>query len=243
MSFVVLPREAIHAPVLGRAETFPIRRIYCVGRNYAAHAREMGADLREPPCFFVKDADAYAPSGGVVPYPPATSDYHYETELVVAIGAEGFDVAPEAANRLIFGYAVGLDMTRRDLQSAAKKAGLPWDTGKNFPGAAPLGALDQVYLSVFFNTSVESYRTEPYVFALRSQGTGFEGSGTVVEGNAFTTRGQQRMVSLAFGTRGSFARVYSRDGWTYTDPQLPQQSLWVADRDAFIRHALGLIGH
>jgi len=109
--------------------------------------------------------------------------------------------------------------------------------------AAPLGALDQVYLSVFFNTSVESYRTEPYVFALRSQGTGFEGSGTVVEGNAFTTRGQQRMVSLAFGTRGSFARVYSRDGWTYTDPQLPQQSLWVADRDAFIRHALGLIGH
>jgi len=141
MSFVVLPREAIHAPVLGRAETFPIRRIYCVGRNYAAHAREMGADLREPPCFFVKDADAYAPSGGVVPYPPATSDYHYETELVVAIGAEGFDVAPEAANRLIFGYAVGLDMTRRDLQSAAKKAGLPWDTGKNFPGAAPLGAI------------------------------------------------------------------------------------------------------
>ena len=143
MSFVFPPRETISAPILGRAETFPIRRIYCVGRNYAAHAKEMGADLREPPCFFIKDADAYAPSGAVIAYPPATSDYHYETELAVAIGAQGFNIAPEAAAGLVFGYAVGLDMTRRDLQGAAKKAGLPWDTGKNFPEAAPLGIITQ----------------------------------------------------------------------------------------------------
>ncbi len=141
MSFVFSPRETIHAPVFGRDERFPIRRIYCVGRNYAAHAREMGADLREPPCFFIKDADAFAPSGVTIAYPPATGDYHYETELVVAIGAEGFNVALDAAKGLIFGYAVGLDMTRRDLQSAAKKAGLPWDTGKNFPEAAPMGLI------------------------------------------------------------------------------------------------------
>lgn len=141
MSFVFPPRETIAAPILGRDEAFPIRRIYCVGRNYAAHAKEMGADLREPPCFFIKDADAYAPSGATIAYPPATADYHYETELVVAIGAQGFNVAPEAASGLIFGYAVGLDMTRRDLQGAAKKAGLPWDTGKNFPEAAPMGLI------------------------------------------------------------------------------------------------------
>jgi fumarylpyruvate hydrolase len=141
MSFVFPPRETIAAPVLGRSERFPIRRIYCVGRNYAAHAREMGADLREPPCFFIKDADAFAPSGATIAYPPATADYHYETELVVAIGGEGFNIAPDAASGMVFGYAVGLDMTRRDLQGAAKKAGLPWDTGKNFPEAAPMGAI------------------------------------------------------------------------------------------------------
>lgn len=109
--------------------------------------------------------------------------------------------------------------------------------------AAPLESLDQVYLSVFFNTEVSSFRTEPYVFAQRMQGTGFEPGSTVVDGNALTTKAQQRMVSLAFNTRGKFARVYSKEGWTFTDPQLPQQSLWVADRDAFIRHALGLIGY
>ncbi len=141
MNFVFPPRETIAASVLGRSEAFPIRRIYCVGRNYAAHAKEMGADLREPPCFFIKDADAFAPSGATIAYPPATSDYHYEAELVVAIGAQGFNLSQEAASGLVFGYAVGLDMTRRDLQGAAKKAGQPWDTGKNFPEAAPLGLI------------------------------------------------------------------------------------------------------
>ena len=108
--------------------------------------------------------------------------------------------------------------------------------------AAPLQALDQVYLSVFMNTTVESFRTEPYVFALRPIGTNFEPGKTTVQGNEITTRPQQRMVSLAFGTTGDFSRVYSNQGWTYADPKLPQGAEWVADRDAFIRHALGLIG-
>jgi hypothetical protein len=108
--------------------------------------------------------------------------------------------------------------------------------------AAPLGALDKVYLSVFLNTAVDSFRTEPYVFALRPQGTNLVPGGNVVEGNSRTSRSQQRMVSLAFHTTGRIARVYSNEGWTYTDPQLPPGAGWIMDRDAFIRHALGLIG-
>jgi hypothetical protein len=107
---------------------------------------------------------------------------------------------------------------------------------------APLGALDQVYLSVFFNTSVQSFRREPHVFALRPWGRGFEPGTATVVGEGFTTRGEQRAVSLAFGTRGTFGKVYSADGWTYPNPRLSDDALWVADRDAFIRHALGLIG-
>lgn len=108
--------------------------------------------------------------------------------------------------------------------------------------ATPLTALDKVYLSVFVNTTVESYRDEPYVIALRPQGNRYQPGTTVVEGNDQTTRAQQRMVSLAFNTTGSFDRVYSNEGWTFTDPELPAGSEWVLDRDAFIRHALGLIG-
>ena len=108
--------------------------------------------------------------------------------------------------------------------------------------ASPLSVLDQVYLSVFQNTSVESFRTEPYVFALRPQGTGLEPGSTVVRGNERTTPAQQRMVSLAFNTTGRIGRAYSQEGWTFTDPRLPADANWVLDRDAFIRHALGLIG-
>ena len=108
--------------------------------------------------------------------------------------------------------------------------------------ATPLLALDQVYLSVFFNTTVESFRTEPYVFALRPQGSGLEPGTNIVSGTEGTARAQQRMVSLAFHTTGRFSRVYSPDGWTFTDPKLPAGAAWVTDRDAFIRHALGLIG-
>jgi fumarylpyruvate hydrolase len=129
-------------PVVGSADRFPVRRIYCVGRNYAAHAREMGADpTREPPFFFMKPADAVLPDGAVMPYPPATHDLHHEIELVVAIGAGGHDIpAPNALDH-VYGYAVGLDMTRRDLQGEAKKHGRPWDMGKGFDHSAPCGAI------------------------------------------------------------------------------------------------------
>ena len=141
--FPARPRPT--APVAGTADGFPIGRIFCVGRNYAAHAREMGSDPNaEPPFFFAKDADAYAPNDSMIAYPQATRDFHYECELVVAIGATGADLAPQQATELIFGYAVGLDMTRRDLQADAKAHGRPWSTAKNFPRSAPMGTIHPV---------------------------------------------------------------------------------------------------
>ncbi len=134
------PQPAL--PVAGTDQTFPVRRIYCVGRNYAAHAREMGHDPdREPPFFFMKPADTIVQNGGVMPYPPATKDMHHEIELVVAIGTGGRDIPAASALDHVFGYAVGLDMTRRDLQGEAKKAGRPWDMGKGFDHSAPCSAL------------------------------------------------------------------------------------------------------
>lgn len=139
----VFPRRApIDAPIDGTNMRFPIGRIYCVGRNYAAHAREMGRDPdREPPFFFAKDADAYAPDGATLPYPPGTANYQHEIELVVAIGTGGFQVEESEALSLVYGYAVGLDMTRRDLQLQAREQGRPWCTGKNFPLSAPMGPI------------------------------------------------------------------------------------------------------
>jgi len=128
-------------PVAG-SDPFPVRRIYCVGRNYAAHAREMGADPdREPPFFFMKPADAIVADGTAIPYPPRTANLHHEIELVVAIGTGGRDIAVERALDHVYGYGVGLDMTRRDLQNAAKKEGKPWDMGKGFDQSAPCGTL------------------------------------------------------------------------------------------------------
>ena len=142
MTTIFPPRAPITAPIAGSQDRFPIGRIYCVGRNYAAHAREMGRDPdREPPFFFAKDADAYAPDGAVLPYPPQTANYHHEIELVIAIGKEGFAVSEADALSLVYGYAVGLDMTRRDLQLHAREQGRPWCTGKNFPLSAPMGAI------------------------------------------------------------------------------------------------------
>ncbi len=121
---------------------FPVRRIFCVGQNYAAHAREMGSDpSRQPPCFFTKPADAVVTGGGTVPYPPATANLHHEIELVVALGSGGAAIEPAAALTCVFGYAAGIDLTRRDLQAAAKAAGLPWDMAKGFDCSAPIGAL------------------------------------------------------------------------------------------------------
>lgn len=143
MSYVLPPPETPSLPVEGRAERFPVRRVLCVGRNYAAHRREMGGDDREPPFFFSKPADAVVPPGGEVPYPSVTADLHHEIELVVAIGAEGADVSPEDAAGLIWGYGVGVDLTRRDIQSAAKAKGQPWDAAKGFDASAPMSALRQ----------------------------------------------------------------------------------------------------
>jgi len=141
MAFVIPEPERRVLPVHGTADTFPVRRVYCVGRNYAAHAREMGADDREPPFFFMKPPDAVVPVGGEVPYPPATQSLHHEVELVVAIGREGTAVRPTDAPGLIFGFAVGGDLTRRDLQAEAKKGGKPWDMAKGFDASAPIAGL------------------------------------------------------------------------------------------------------
>jgi len=128
-------------PVEGETALFPVRRILCVGRNYAAHRREMGGDDRDPPFFFAKPADAVVPPGGQVAYPPKTQNLHYEIELVVALGAGGVDVPVETALELVLGYATGVDLTRRDLQSAAKDRGHPWDAAKGFDDSAPISAI------------------------------------------------------------------------------------------------------
>jgi fumarylpyruvate hydrolase len=126
--------------VRGDTRRFPIRRIFCVGRNYEAHAKEMGVAVdREVPFYFTKATDDYVPSGATVAYPPGTSNYHYEMELVVAIGRSGFRISASSALDHVYGYACGLDMTRRDLQLAAREQRRPWDLGKDFEQSAVLG--------------------------------------------------------------------------------------------------------
>ena len=143
--YVITPPERASLPVEGESGRFPVRRIYCVGRNYAAHAREMGHDPdREPPFFFMKPADSIVPSGSTVPYPPLTQDLQYEIELVAAIGKAGADIPASEALEHVYGYCVGIDMTRRDLQGEAKKLGRPWDWGKGFDNSAPMGAIRTV---------------------------------------------------------------------------------------------------
>jgi len=146
MSFVFAPAAPVAVPVAGSQDSFPVRRVYCVGRNYAAHAREMGFDPdREPPFFFCKPADAVVPvaDGATLslPYPPETSNLHYEIELVAAIGKSGANIPVDDALAHVWGYAVGLDMTRRDLQMKMREAGRPWELGKAFDQSAPIGPL------------------------------------------------------------------------------------------------------
>jgi len=142
MNYAVDFRAAPALPVAESNQVFPVGRIYCVGRNYAEHAREMGHDPdREPPFFFMKPADAIVPSGATIPYPQATRDLHHEIEMIVAIGRDGADIPLERALDHVFGYGVGLDMTRRDLQGEAKKLGRPWEMGKAFDNSAPCTAL------------------------------------------------------------------------------------------------------
>lgn len=129
-------------PILGTDAVFPVRRIFCVGRNYADHAREMGAEVdHEAPFYFTKSALALSQSGQTVPYPPGTKDYHHEVEMVVAIGEKAFRVDTSAAMAVVYGYAVGLDMTRRDLQTALRVKQRPWDLAKDVENSAVIGAI------------------------------------------------------------------------------------------------------
>jgi fumarylpyruvate hydrolase len=140
--FLFPPPAPASVAIAGEARRFPVRRIFCVGQNYAAHAREMGKDpTREHPCFFTKPADAVVDSGATIPYPPRTDDLHHEIEVVAALAQGGGDIRPETALEHVFGYAAGIDLTRRDLQSEARKAGRPWDLSKGFDHSAPLGAI------------------------------------------------------------------------------------------------------
>jgi fumarylpyruvate hydrolase len=140
LSFDPPPQPVV--PLLDEGALFPVRRIYCVGRNYAAHRREMGGgDDPDPPFFFSKPADAIIPPGVNPPYPSVTHNLHHEMELVVAIGAGGADVTPAAALGLVFGYAAGVDLTRRDLQSAYREKGQPWEAAKGFDASAPISAI------------------------------------------------------------------------------------------------------
>jgi fumarylpyruvate hydrolase len=142
MAAYVIPQPPQPAVPVRGGGLFPVRRIFCVGRNYAAHAREMGADPdREPPFFFMKPADALLTGGADMPYPPQTKDLHHEVELVVAIGQGGANIAVDEAKSHVWGYAAGIDMTRRDVQGEAKKAGKPWDMGKGFDHSAPIGEM------------------------------------------------------------------------------------------------------
>lgn len=140
-TLIPLPAPVL-LPVQGTDARFPVRRVYCVGRNYAEHAREMGGDpQREAPFFFQKNPDNLLPAPDTVPYPPRTADLHHEVELVVALSAGGSNIPVEAALDRVFGYAVGVDLTRRDLQAEAKKAGRPWESAKAFEASGPLSAL------------------------------------------------------------------------------------------------------
>ncbi|HEY8609205.1 MAG TPA: fumarylacetoacetate hydrolase family protein [Noviherbaspirillum sp.] len=145
MQFAIPPAAIAAVPVANSDAYFPVHRIYCVGRNYVEHAKEMGATGREAPFFFMKPADAVLPvpagTTGEMPYPPMTADLHHEIELVVAIGKGGSNITAADALQHVWGYAVGLDMTRRDLQGEAKKLGRPWCTGKGFDYSAPIGPI------------------------------------------------------------------------------------------------------
>jgi fumarylpyruvate hydrolase len=142
MYYAIEPAPVPVVPIQGSEARFPVHRIYCIGRNYAEHAREMGADVvsRGNPVFFLKPADAIV-AGGEVPYPSVTKELHHEAEMVVALSSGGRDIDAARALECVFGYGVGLDLTRRDLQAAAKAKGLPWDTAKAFDASAPVSAL------------------------------------------------------------------------------------------------------
>ena len=144
MNYVFPPAAQVVLPVVGSDAVFPVRRVYCVGQNYSEHVTEMGGDTRQPPFFFSKPADALVPGGGDVAYPPMTDKLQHEVELVVALGKGGSNISPDQARECVFGYAIGFDMTRRDLQFQAKGKGQPWDMGKGFDQGGPISAVRPV---------------------------------------------------------------------------------------------------
>ncbi len=177
MTYALAPHPIPSIPVAGSDLRFAVRRIYCIGRNYADHAKEMGAEVdRSAPIFFMKPADAIVIGDADVPYPSATSDLHHEVEMVVALSGGGRDIPVEHALERVYGYGVGLDLTRRDLQAAAKKKGAPWDTAKGFDHSAPVSALrpaseighpDDAVLSLHVNGELrQQTRTSDMVFTV-----------------------------------------------------------------------------
>lgn len=145
MDYVVPAEQLPAVPVMGTIGMYPVRRIYCVGRNYGEHVKEMGGDpKKDPPVFFTKPANAVVIEGSPVHYPTETADLHHEVELVVAIGSGGKGLDPIDAQQCVYGYAVGVDLTRRDLQSLAKKGGKPWDVAKGFDDSAPISAINPI---------------------------------------------------------------------------------------------------
>lgn len=153
MGYVFPPATVPSVAVAGSADRIPVRRIFCIGRNYAAHAREMGKDPdREPPFFFLKPADALVEDGATIPYPPQTGNLHYEAEMVAVIGTGGTDIPEASALAHVWGYGIGNDLTRRDLQARAKELGRPWDMGKGFDRSAPVSAIRPVSSVGHFST-------------------------------------------------------------------------------------------
>jgi fumarylpyruvate hydrolase len=144
VAFAVSAPEEVYLDIVGSDEKFPVRRIYCIGKNYVAHIIEMNADERDPPVIFMKPTDAIVKNGGDIPYPVFTNNFHYECELVVALKSGGYNIPEGEASRHIFGYAVGLDMTRRDHQAEALAKGLPWEVTKGFDKSAPVGPVTRV---------------------------------------------------------------------------------------------------
>lgn len=172
MSYLFNPPPIVSVPVIASSDRFPVHRIYCVARNYEEHAREMGFPSNEPPFFFLKPTDALvvmeAGETGVMPYPSLTQDLHHEVELVVALAKGGRDIAASEAHQHIFGYAVGLDMTRRDLQSAMKSQGRPWCIGKAFDHGAPIGPItpapllpDLAHAEIFLQVNGQERQRSP----------------------------------------------------------------------------------
>jgi len=159
MEYVLPPPPVVSVPVAGSDKRFAVRRIFCVGRNYLEHAKEMGSDLREPPFYFTKPADAVVFTGAAIPYPAKTKNCHYEMELVVAIGKGGSDIPQEHALDHVWGYACGIDLTRRDIQGAMRDKGRPWDMGKAFDRSAPIGAIPPSPLSAISARAASASRS------------------------------------------------------------------------------------